>query len=206
MSTIKTALQFIYLLIGPKIAFYRYVAASMTGNPAFGTPTVTMVEFTTQIDLVETKVNNLSAARTAVVLAEWELQQEEDKMDVMGRSLASYVEGASMGNGATLESSGFKLTATPEPVGLLPAPTGLRVETLQQGSCEFKWGRDRGVTSWIAEFAPQATGPWTQIYMGTRARCVAGNLVPGTQYWFRVQALGSAGPSDWSNPVTKRAV
>jgi hypothetical protein len=30
-------------------------------------------------------------------------------------------------------------------------------------------------------------------------------LVSGTQYWFRVRAIGAAGSSAWSDPATKRA-
>ena len=34
---------------------------------------------------------------------------------------------------------------------------------------------------------------------------MATGLVRGTQYWFRVRAIGAAGPSAWSDPATKRA-
>ena len=49
-------------------------------------------------------------------------------------------------------------------------------------------------------------GVWTETCNGTRATCVATNLTPGSQYWFRVQVLGAAGWSDWRDPVVKRAV
>ena len=34
---------------------------------------------------------------------------------------------------------------------------------------------------------------------------VVTRLTSGTQYWFRVRAIGAAGPSAWSDPATKRA-
>ena len=123
----------------------------------------------------------------------------------MGRSLATYVESESMNNQITIESSGFTLTAPRQSVGLLPAPTGLRGEPGQAQTVLLRWDRDRGANSWTAQCAPEATGPWTDIYTGTRAKCVATGLVSGTQYWFRVRAIGAAGPSDWSDPSTKRA-
>jgi hypothetical protein len=30
-------------------------------------------------------------------------------------------------------------------------------------------------------------------------------LVSGTEYWYRVKALGAAGPSPWSDRASKRA-
>jgi hypothetical protein len=198
-------LFFIQLITAAKIIFYRNVVAALTGNPAFPNPPVTVSNFTTQIDLVEGNANEVAAAKTALLLTEWKLEQSVEALDVMGRALATYVEAASMGNPATLESSGFTLTAPRMPVGLLPAPSNVRVEPGQIGTCLLKWDRDRGTRSWRAEWAPQPTGPWTEFYNGTRATCVATGLTSGTQYWFRVQALGSAGPSDWSDPATRRA-
>ncbi len=202
---IKVLLDFIYFFIGEKLSFYRNVVTSMTGNPAFTNPTVELAAFTAQIDLVETKANNVAAAETALALTQWEFKQETDKLDTMGRSLADYVEGASMGNPATLESSGFKLAPPRQPVGVIPAPSNLRAAPGQEKTCELRWDRDRGAQSWVAECALSPDGPWTEIYKGTRARCIATNLTSGTQYWFRVQAIGSSGPSDWSAPATKRA-
>ena len=185
--------------------FYRNVVAALTGHAAFPNPPVTVPNFSTQIDDVEAKVAVVAAAKTALVLAEWNLQQAVDTMDTSGCALAGYVESASMNNPAPLESSGFTLTAPRTPAGILPAPTNLRVEPGQIGTCLLKWDRDRGARSWKVQCAPEPSGPWTEIYYGTRATCVATGLTSGSQYWFRVQALGTAGPSDWSDPAAKRA-
>lgn len=207
MQTIlKVALYFLQLITAARVVFYRNVVASLTGNPAFLNPPVTLPNFTTQIDDVEAKANAVAAAKTALVLAEWELQQAADAMDLSGRALAAYVESGSMNNPATLESSGFSLTAPPTPVGPMPAPTNLRADLGNSGTCLLRWNRDRGGRSWKVQFSQDPTGTWTDIYNGTRATCVATNLTPGTVYWFRVQVLGAAGWSDWSDPVTKRAV
>jgi hypothetical protein len=205
LNIIKVLLDFIHLGIGAKIAFYRNIVACLTGNAAFINPTVAPPAFAAQIDLVETKADAVAAAKTALSSAEWELEQETAKLDTMGRSLADYVEGASMGNPATLESSGFQLAPPRQPVGVLPAPSNLRALPGQEKTCELRWDRGRGVQSWVAECAPAPEGPWSEIYKGTRARCTATNLTSGTPYWFRVQAIGAAGPSDWSAPTTKRA-
>jgi hypothetical protein len=118
--------------------------------------------------------------------------------------MANYVESACGNNPATLESSGFTLTAPRQPVGLMPAPTNLRAESTQVGTVLLRWGRDRGSLTFTAECATNPMGPWTEFYSGSRARCVATELTSGTQYWFRVQVMGSAGPSDWSDSISKR--
>jgi len=120
--------------------------------------------------------------------------------------LAGYVESASGNNPATLESSGFTLTAPPIPVGVMSPPGNLRAEPSLSGTALLRWNRDRGGLSWRVQCAQDPTGTWTEIYNGARATCLAGNLTPGVQYWFRVQVLGAAGWSDWSDPITKRAV
>jgi hypothetical protein len=207
MSTLlrTISMYFIQLLVDAKVAFYRNVVASMDGKPAFPTPPVTLPDFTTQIDLVETRAASVTAARTALTQSESELQEAVDELDTMGRSVAAYVLSASMNDVPTIESSGFRVNPPRQPVGPLSAPGNLRAYPGQEGTCVLKWDRERGGISWIAQCAPQASGPWTTIYNGTRAQCVATNLTSGAQYWFRVQVLGSAGPSDWSNPTTKRA-
>jgi hypothetical protein len=125
-------------------------------------------------------------------------------MDESGRSLASYVEGASKNNPATLESSGFPLAAPRQPVGIMAPPTNVRVESGQVGTCLVRWSRDRGSLTFTAEYATNPMGPWTVFYSGSRARGVASALPSGTPHWFRVRVMGSAGPSDWSDSVCKR--
>ena len=207
MQTIlKVSLYFIQLLTAAKVVFYRNVVASLTGNGAFPNPPVTLSTFTEQIGEVETKTNEVAAAKTALVLAEWELQQAVDAMDASGRALAGYVGAASMNNPATLESSGFSLTAPPTPVGILAPPTNVRALPGLTGTALLRWDRERGGRSWRVQCAQDPTGTWTEIYNGTRATFVATDLTPGTVYWFRVQVLGAAGWSDWSDPMMKRAV
>jgi hypothetical protein len=158
------------------------------------------------VDDAEAKAATVAAVRTALVLAEWELQQAVAIMDESGRTLGSYVESASQNNPATLESSGYSITAPPTPVGPLPPPTNLRSLPSLSGTALLKWDRERGGRSWSIEMAQNPMGPWTEIYNGTRTTCVAQNLTLGAQYWFRVAVLGAAGWSDWSDAITKRAV
>jgi hypothetical protein len=62
-----------------------------------------------------------------------------------------------------------------------------------------------GVQTHIAHYATASTGPWTQGYVDKKSICTIGTLPSGVEHWFRVQAIGAAGPSDWSGPISKRA-
>ena len=41
--------------------------------------------------------------------------------------------------------------------------------------------------------------------MVTKSKATVSGLATGTKYWFRVRAIGAAGPGPWSDPATKVA-
>ena len=78
--------------------------------------------------------------------------------------------------------------------------------TLQDGTHDLSWGTiKRGVQTYVAERAIAAAGPYTQCYIGKASSCTDTGLVSGIEYWYRVKALGAAGPSVWSDRASKRA-
>jgi hypothetical protein len=147
---------------------------------------------------------DIADLETALAAKRNELGMTAVSLDEALTALASYAENVTT-DAAELASAGFPLAREPQPVGVLPAPSNLIVVPGQVGGCDLRWSRDRGTKTFIGEYAPAPEGPWTTIYNGTRARCTASGLTSGQQYWFRVAAIGSAGQSDWSNPVPKRA-
>ena len=108
---------------------------------------------------------------------------------------------------ATLQSGGWNLQAARAPVGTLPqlaslAATGGGLD----GTVGLTWDAiRRGVQTYVAEQATAPSGPWTQCYVGKSSKCTVTGLTSGTEYWFRVRAIGAAGLSAWSDPATKRA-
>jgi hypothetical protein len=203
---IKVSLYFIQLITAAKIAFHRNVHACLTGNAAYLNPVVALATYATQIDAVEAKNTAVLAARTTLVMLEWELFKAEEVLDQTGRDLAGYVTGACNHDPAILESSGFSLAAPRQPVGTMPAPSNLRAESDLTGTVLLRWNRDRGSLSFNAEIATNPMGPWTSFYSGSRARGTATGLTSGTCYWLRVQVVGAAGWSNWSDSICKRPV
>jgi hypothetical protein len=109
---------------------------------------------------------------------------------------------------AELLSGGFAIAAasTP-PVGMLPQPENLHASygdldgEVDLGCNAIK----RGVQSYVVENATSADGPFTQFYIGKASKSTCTGLTSGTEYWFRVRAIGAAGPSQWSEKTSSRA-
>ena len=96
---------------------------------------------------------------------------------------------------------------TDAPVGRLPQPANLVATGGDlDGTVDLAWDPiKRGVQTYVAERATAAAGPYTQCYIGKASSCTDTSLVSGTEYWYRVRALGAAGPSAWSDRASKRA-
>jgi hypothetical protein len=62
-------------------------------------------------------------------------------------------------------------------------------------------GRD----AYVAEWAENSNGPWTQFYVGNKSSTTCSALTPGELYYFRVRAVGPLGPGPWSDIAEKRA-
>jgi hypothetical protein len=55
---------------------------------------------------------------------------------------------------------------------------------------------------------PPGGGPpatWTEQVLPNSKLVIIGGLTPGTMYSFQVKAVGSAGTTDWSDPVNRMA-
>jgi hypothetical protein len=96
---------------------------------------------------------------------------------------------------------------THAPVGRLPQPANFVATGGDlDGTVDLAWDPiKRGVQTYVAERATAADGPYTQCYIGKASSCTDTGLVSGTEYWYRVRALGAAGPSAWSDRASKRA-
>jgi hypothetical protein len=110
-------------------------------------------------------------------------------------------------NKASLQAISLDVANTPVPTGPLPAPGNLQSFTGDlEGTIHLQWEPVPRRDVYITECAPAATGPWTQVYSGKRARTTCGALTPGAEYYFRVRAQGgTTGVGPWSDITRKRA-
>jgi hypothetical protein len=189
-----------------KLLLSANLVSSMTGNANFNTPNPPLADLTSKASAIAAKRSAIAAAEADLVELEEQLDQLEREHDALITSLGKYIENITAGDAAKIASSGAPLKGQPEAIGELPAPTNLRATGGDlDGEADCMWDPVNGANSYIAECASNAIGPWTQVYVGKKSRCTAGGLASGQLYYFRVRAVGAAGPGQWSDISHKRA-
>ena len=182
---------------------------AMTGNAAY--PDATRVPTDVQ---VQTAQDELAAANAAVDEAEVIWKQsiqardlKETAWDTVITARANNCEAVTPDDLAALASTGFPLRTNPSPIGVLPMPANLVAKASDyEGQIDLSCAPVSGASSyeWLCRVHTDGT-PWEAIKPSTSAKISATDLTPGTEYAFRVRAVGSAGPSPWSGEAVKRA-
>jgi hypothetical protein len=186
-----------------KSAYMRRLAAGVTGNPNFPASTPTAAVLLAKADAIDITYNEAHAARLISKTKTAAMDDMCAEGEALVAQLASYVDGASGGDAAIIESAGFSTRATPTPIGELPAPVDLQVQPSEfSGSANVKWKSVNGAKSYIVERAlDNVDMQWATIGTSTKKETSLNSMLSGKKYWFRVAAVGSAGQSAWSDPV-----
>jgi hypothetical protein len=190
-----------------KIAFSAHVGAQMTLNAQNfpGGGTVIQVLGEKRTSFAEAMAAEM-AAQSAWTVARASRIAAEEQHDLQLKVTATFAEQVTGFDGPKLESGGFTLAKPSLPIGPLPAPLNLRsVAGAAPGSADISCKSVNGGKTYQGQCAPSPTGPWTDVYNGTRARFTATGLTSGTLYYFRMAVTGTAGQSPWSDITEKRA-
>ena len=202
-----------HMVTKPSIQFLNYdsdaqlipdtgdILTGMTGNPHYLTPSPALAPVQTALDEFITSVSD--AVNGGVTLT----SIKKDKRVVLSaliRQLANYVQATCKGDMTVLLSGGFPIQKPQRsPVGVLPAPSGLTV-TLGSRTGELNASATpitgAAIYNWRVTTAAQP-GVVVQTAQTTAASNTFANLTPGMVYNVQANAVGSAGPSDWSDPV-----
>jgi hypothetical protein len=207
MSRIK--LNFRQLSIPDKIVRARQVVTSLTGNPAFPTPSPAMTVVTAAIDGLETDHAEAQAARQSAKTKTSAQNQSEDVLDKVISQLAAYVDSVGGDNEELIRSAGMDVRAVASAATENPGqPTALSATAGDhEGEIDLAWDTVAGARSYVIEKSadPPTTTSWAQGVVSTKSRATINGLTPGTRYWFRVAAVGTGGQSGWSDPATRIA-
>jgi hypothetical protein len=160
------------------------------------------------IPVIQAALNTLTADQAATADGARSAMVKRDNSQLLlanlMRQLAAYVTVACKGDLHNLILSGFppqKTTRTP--VGMLPAPQGL---ILKQGAVSgmivAKANPVFGASIYNWTCTPNTPGAVPLTSQGTAASCTFSGLTPGVTYTIAVNAVGAAGPSNWSNPAS----
>ena len=191
--------------VAPSIPYFKKITGKMTGNAKFtdlATETAALGSATTALDTANTNYEK-SKSDTAqlLTLRDNAYAATSDAAHTLANGAQKITTDAS-----DLQSGGWDLVADATPVGQLSVPANFHATSGDvSGSVDLGWDSQRGVQAHIGQWAASPSGPWTQGYVGKKSSCTITGLPSGVESWFRVQANGAAGPSDWTGPIVKRA-
>ena len=175
------------------------IVTSMTNNASYATPSPALASVTTAINDFSVAIYNAAdGGKTLTILK----NQKRAALSALLRLLASYVQVACKGDLAALSSSGFPIwKPSRTPVGVLPAPAapvlslGARSGDLNASTPPVP---NASVYTWRVALA-SAPDAYVLEQQTTAASDTFEGLSPGQTYLVDVNAVGSAGPSDWSD-------
>jgi hypothetical protein len=204
MSKVKLSLN----RLGPDelVALANTIKTSMTGNASFGTPNPTLVLFGTKITDATAKINTYNASMTASQAA---LADRDGSLAALRQSmsqLAAYVENASGGDAAKIESAGMGVRAAATKIGV---PTQVLNLVLTAGdfdgtldaACDAVYGASSYEIQTSAD--PMTATSWAFKMTSSKSSATLEGLTSGAKVWVRVRAIGAAGPGPWSDPAVK---
>lgn len=206
MSLIKLGLR--ELDIPQLIAKTRQIVIAMTGNANFPTPAPTLAALTAAADDLEAKLAAADQARLASEAATLTQNTSVGSLTALLTSEGNYVQTASGGDAAKIESAGMEVRDPSTPIGELPAPTDLdATEGDHNGELDLHWAPVRGAKSYLIEKSadPPTATSWAVAQVSTKSSATVTGLTSGSKVWFRVAAVGAAGNSGWSQPAVKVA-
>jgi hypothetical protein len=181
-----------------RIHHARSVAAAMTGNPHFPSPTPTIAEFEARIDDADEAQARVligpigSAARRNAKLAAVQSDLERLRTYVQTVAYASSKEAR-----AIIESAGMSVK---RPSLHDKQPLSVK-RGLVTGSVVVvaKAAGDRATYEWQYS---QVGEPWIDLEPTRQAKKIVEGLVAGRTYQFRVRSVTQAGRSDFGQVVT----
>jgi len=182
----------------------------MKGNPNFTTPAPALNALTGQA----TTMSGALAARAKLLSDAQELtiqiRDARTSLETLLTEEAGFVDGIAKGDAAIIKSAGMDVSTGPGGrVGEMPKVEGLAAtQGDTSGEIDLQWNPiKRGLKSYTVEMTEDATGlsGWSIAKVETRSKTAVTGLTSGKRYFFRVSAVGSAGPGSASDTTTKVA-
>ena len=202
----KVKLNLDRLSDGQLILKAKDIKTKLTGNANFPTTTPTLANYGTLITSAEA---GLSASDAANATAKQMTTEKNTVIDALRRGtaqLGTFVEAASGGDPAKIQSAGMDVKATSTPIG---TPGQVQDFALSagdhDGELDAQWSPVNGAKSYELETSPDPVTltSWGNKQSTTKSKLTITGLTSGTRAWSRVRAIGAAGPGNWSDPATK---
>lgn len=125
------------------------------------------------------------------------------------RQLAGYVDAQCGDDAEKIASCAFQVRKRPSPVGLVDAPKNVRaLRGKLPGTADLRWDRVKGrllYNLYICESDPTVEANWKLLLQTSKNFHTATDLTPDAVYYFRAQAIGTAGAGPLSEAVNAKA-
>lgn len=183
------------------VAKALFVETKMTGNANFTTPVPPIATITTARGALETAI---VVAMDGGKTAHLDKRMKEAALILLLIEEAGYVTSVSGGDEAKIISSGFDVRKVPTPIGVLDAPGDLRASLTEfPGQARLRWNSVYGGYTYIVYRKPDGAedSEFVAVATVTRANYLDEGLATGKFYWYKVVAIGAAGPSPASDPA-----
>jgi hypothetical protein len=146
MNMKKAKLNLKALSIMDLVAFARNIVVHMTGNVNFTTPVPALIDVTNAADALE---NAYLAAQNSGKAETSFMYIKTDALKDLLVVLSEYVNNIAKGDVTIIYSSGMDVTKDREPIGMLPAPSDVRLfETGNEGEVEVRFSKVNGASSY----------------------------------------------------------
>ena len=166
----------------------QMILQCMTGNANFPTPTPDLAALSAAItDYAAALANPASKANTALK------NQLRAALIALLNQLALYVQMNGNNDETILLSSGYSLSKTKQPVGVLPKASNFKAVPLHNCMVKLSNQKITGADSYSYSYTTTPVteaSTWTSIN-STKAKLVVSNLTSGSCYAFRVAGIGA---------------
>lgn len=194
------------LSIAEKIQLAKTIQQSMTNNTNFPTPDPTLAELKKDIDDLEKAVTDALEARKVAEEKTAKQNQNIKTLETTLTNLALYVEKASGGVKEKILSAGMQVSETKKtPISIGQVQNLIAKEGEKSQEIALSWTSVKGAKSYIIECSEADANNWQMKAVSTKSTAIVAGLKSGTQYWFRVCAVGASGNGAYSDPATKFA-
>jgi hypothetical protein len=202
----KPKLNLDQLSFDEKLTQANQIKTKLTGNATFPNPVPTLTAYGPLITAASASnaawmdVQLLSKQRTAERLAAYAA------LDAATVQLAAYVEAASGGDAAKIESAGMSVRGQRTPPQVPAQVLNLSLTTGDfPGTLDVAFDPTSGAKTYELQTSPDPMSESSWVFKQSLAKSsgtIAG-LTSGSKVWVRVRAVGAAGAGPYSDPAVK---
>jgi hypothetical protein len=194
------------LSVAEKIQLAKTIYQSMNNNASFPAPDPALIDLKKDFEDLEKAVTAALEARKIAEEKTAKQAQSVKTLETTLTSLALYVEKASGGEKDKILSAGMQVAEGKKPVIAIGQVLNLAAkEGAKAQEIALSWSVVKGAKSYIIECSEGDSNNWQMKAVSTKSNAVVSGLKSGTQYWFKICAVGASGNGAYSDPAMKYA-